>query len=60
MSSATRIGSCSGKSSAEMFTPMVFVAPKMRPAMMSGEGLHPFLAPWCSSRVSIAKPLASA
>ena len=28
--------------------------------MMSGDGLQPFSAPWCSSSVSIAKPLASA
>ena len=28
--------------------------------MISGDGLHPFSAPWCSSSVSIANPCASA
>ena len=59
MSSAMRSGSCSGTSSAEIEIEMFLVRPKMAPAMISGEGLQPLKAPWCSSSESMPPPSSS-
>ena len=56
MSSAIRTGSWSGTSNAEMITRTVLVRPKIAPAVISGEGLHPSSAPWCSSSETLENP----
>ncbi len=40
-------------------TPMRSVRLRIIPAMTSGDGLQPFSAPWCSSRVQAMKPCSS-
>ncbi|CAB4745471.1 unannotated protein [freshwater metagenome] len=60
MSSAMRSGSCNGTSSAEIDTPMFFVRASTAPAVMSGEGLQPLAAPWCSSWLIAMNPNLSA